>query len=81
MVATWDDSETESDEEVDTANICFIVNGDDPSKVSLETSLNDDDLTIDEGDRFFKELQERYELSKIKNKKLRKENYFFKKQA
>ena len=35
MVATWDDSETESEEEVDTANICFMAKGDEASKVNL----------------------------------------------
>jgi len=65
MVATWDDSETESKEKVDTANICFMANRDEVSKVTFESSLDEDDLTMDELERFFKELQEQYENFKI----------------
>jgi len=43
-VATWDDSETEYDEEVDTTNVCFMANGDNPTMVSQETSLDNDEL-------------------------------------
>ena len=45
MVVTCDDSETESEEKVDTTNVCFLTNGDEVSKVTLETSLDEDDLT------------------------------------
>ena len=48
MVATWDDSETESKEEIDTAHMCFMAHGDEASKVNLENSLEDDDLTMNE---------------------------------
>jgi len=51
-----------------------MANGDDPTKVSLKTSLNDDELTMDELAHSFEKLQNRYELSNIQNKKLRKEN-------
>ena len=53
MVATWDDSETESEEEIDTAHMCFMAHGDDAFKVYLENSLNDEDLTMDELAHFF----------------------------
>ena len=45
MVATWDDLETESEEEIDTAHMCFMVHGDEAYKVNLENSLEDEDLT------------------------------------
>jgi len=48
MVATWDDSETDSEEEIDVAHVCFMANGEETSMVNLEISLEDDDLTIDE---------------------------------
>ena len=33
MKATWDDSEVEPEEKVDTANMCFMTQGDNASKV------------------------------------------------
>ena len=48
MVATWDDSETDSEEKIDVAHVCFMANGEEASKVNLETSLEDNDLTMDE---------------------------------
>ena len=74
MVATWDDLETESEEEIDTAHMCFMAHGDEASKVNLENSLEDDDLTMDELVQFFEELQNIYEISLAQNKKLKKEN-------
>ena len=47
MVATWDDTESESEEEIDAAHMCFMAQGEDATKVYLENSL-DDDLTMDE---------------------------------
>jgi len=47
MVATWDDSETESKEEIDAAHVCFMANGEEASMV-IETSLEDNDLTMNE---------------------------------
>ena len=35
LKASWDNSESESDEEVDTVNVCFMSHGDDSTKVSL----------------------------------------------
>ena len=58
-MATQDDSETEPEEEVYTANVCFMENGDEASKVNFETFLEEVDLTMDELVRFFEELQER----------------------
>ena len=79
MVSTWDDSKSESEEEVDIANMCFMVNDEHLATVNLELELEDCDLTMNELVSIFEELQERYELSKIQNKKLRKENIFFEK--
>ena len=67
-----DDSETEFEEEIDTAHMCFMAHGD--AKVNLENSLEDEDLTIDELAQFFEELQNRYEISLSQNKKLKMEN-------
>ena len=53
MVATWDDSESESEEENDAAHMCFMAHGEDASKVTLENSIDDDDLTMDELAHFF----------------------------
>ena len=74
MVATWDDSETDSEEEIDVAHVWFMTNGEEASMVNLETSLEDNDLTMDELAQFFEELQNRYEISLSQNKKLKKEN-------
>ena len=54
--------------------MCFMAHGDDASKVCLENSLDDEDLTMDELAHFFEELQSRYEISLAQNKKLKKEN-------
>ena len=51
MKATWNDSESDSKEEVNAANVCFMAHGDDPTKVYLETSLDNDELAT-----FFEEL-------------------------
>ena len=68
MVATWDDSETEPEEEVDTENVCFMTNRDEATNVTIQDSL-DDDLSIDELARFFfDELLEIYEILKVQNK-------------
>ena len=48
MVATWDDLETESEEEIDAVHVCFITNREEASIVNLEISLEDNDLTMDE---------------------------------
>jgi len=34
MVATWDDSKTESEEEIDIAHVCFMANEEETSKVN-----------------------------------------------
>jgi len=78
MVATWDDSETDFEEEIDAAHVCFMANGEETSMVNLETSLEDDDLTMDELAQVFEELQNRYEISLAQNKKLKKKNDFLK---
>ena len=57
MVATWDDSEIESDEEdIDTTNVCFMTNEEKSTKVTFKPSLDDDELTIYELAHFFEEL-------------------------
>ena len=53
LKATWDDSESDSDEEIYSANVCFMAHRDDPTKVSLETTLDDDELSMNELATFF----------------------------
>jgi len=60
--ATWD-SESESYEEVDTTNICFMTNDNTP-KVTFEPSLDDCELTLDELGEIFKELSNNYDFLK-----------------
>jgi len=73
MKATWDDdSESDSSEDVDTANVCFMAHGDDPTNISLEASVDNNDLIIDELANFFEELQERYDLLKVQNNNWKK---------
>ena len=55
-MTTWDDSETESEEENDTAHVCYMANGEETFKVTLDTSLEDDELTMDELAQIFEEL-------------------------
>ena len=74
MVATWDDSKTNSEEEIDATHVCFMANGGETFMVNLETSLEDDDLTMDELAQVFEELQNKYEISLAQNKKLKKKN-------
>ena len=56
MVATWDDSETDSEEDIDAAHACFMANGEEASVVNLETSFEDNDLLMDEFAQLFEEL-------------------------
>ena len=44
------------------------------SKVNLENSLEDEDLTMDKLAQVLEELQSRYEIPLAQNKKLKKEN-------
>ena len=53
MVATWDDLETDSEEEIAVAHVCFMENGEETSMINLETSLEDNDLTMDELAQYF----------------------------
>ena len=78
MTATWDDSETDSEEEIDAAHVFFMENGEKTYMVNIETSLEDDDLTMDELAQVFEELQNRYKISLAQNKKLKKKNDFLK---
>ena len=58
MMATWDDSEIDSnEEEIDTANVCFTANEKESNKVTSGPTLDDDKLTMNELAIFFEELQ------------------------
>ena len=76
MLATQDDSKTDSKEEIDVAHVCFMASGEEVSMVNFETSLEDNDLTIDELAQFFEKLQNRYEISLAQNKKLKRKMMF-----
>jgi len=39
--ATWDDSESDSEEDVDSTNVCFMAQGETSSKVTSEPTLDD----------------------------------------
>ena len=75
-MVTWDVSESKFEEDMDVGNMCFMAIDDNLTKVNPKPHLDDDKLTMDELANFFEELQETYELSKVQNKKLRKENEF-----
>ena len=62
LKATWH-SESESDEEVDTANVYFMANDNTP-KVTFEPSLDDYELTIEELGEAFEELSNNYDFLK-----------------
>jgi len=51
-----------------------MVNGEETSKVTLDTSLDGDELTMDELAQYFKELKSRYEILLLQNKSLKKKN-------
>ena len=72
IVATWDDSETESKEEINTIHVCFMANREETSKINFETSLDEDDLTMDELARFFGRITSPNKISIVQNKKLKK---------
>jgi len=69
LKATWD-SESESDEEVDTANMCFMAN-ESTSKVTPDTSIYCE-LSIDELGETFEELSHNYDFLKKKYLKMKK---------
>ena len=71
--STSDDSESESKEEVDVANMCFMVQSDVTHKVKSESTLDDAELTFDDLALAFEDLQEQYRLLKIKHIKLKKD--------
>jgi len=65
MKATWD-SESGPDEEVDTANMCFMTNENTPN-VTLESTLDEYELSIDELDETLEELSNNYDFLKKKH--------------
>jgi len=62
LKATWD-SESESEKEVDTANVCFMTNDNTP-KVISKPCLDGCDLTMDELGDAFVELSNNYDFLK-----------------
>jgi len=59
---SWD-SESESEKEVDTINVCFMDNDNAP-KITLETTLDDYDLSMDELGETFEKLSNNYDFLK-----------------
>jgi len=58
LKVTWD-SESETDEEVDTTHVCFMANDNTP-KVTSEPSLDDCELIMDEMGETFEESSNNY---------------------
>ena len=48
MKATWDDSESGSAEDDDTANVCIMAQSDYTHKIQSEPTLYDAELTFDD---------------------------------
>ena len=69
------DSESEFEEEMDTANVYFMANDNTP-KVTFEPSLDDCELTMDELGEVFEELSNNYDFLKKKYLKLKKMKLF-----
>jgi len=76
LKSTWD-SESESEEEVNTANMCFMVKNNTP-KVTSKLSLDECELTMDELGEAFEELSNNYDFLKKKYLKMRKKIKIFK---
>ena len=72
LKASWD-SESETDEEVDTVHVCFMANDNIP-KVTSESLLDDCELTMDELSETFEESSNNYDFLKKKYLRLKKEN-------
>jgi len=63
------------DDGSDTSNTCYIVQGDDPLEVYFESELEEDiDKPYDELASFCQKRLKKYDLLKIENEKLKKEN-------
>ena len=71
--ATWDDIESDSEEEIVVANVCFMAHRDNSNKITSELNLDDSELSMDELAMAFEELQSKYDLLRVNNTKLRKE--------
>ena len=63
LKTTWD-SESESDEEVNTAHMCFMANKN-TNKVIPKSSIEDCELSMDELGEAFEELSHNYVLTEI----------------
>jgi len=72
MNATWDDSESDSEKDVDKANVCFMVNEENSPKVTSKPTLDDSELTLDELGFAFQKLDGKYISVKFQYAKLRK---------
>ena len=72
LKGTWD-SESETDDELDTAYVCFMANDNTP-KVTFEPSLDDNELTMNELGEAFEELSNNYDFLKKKYLKIKKKN-------
>ena len=67
------DSESESDEKIDIAHMCFMTN-ESTSKVTPELSIEDCELSIDELGEAFEELSQNYDFLKKEIFKMKKKN-------
>jgi len=64
LKARWD-LESEFEEELDTAHVCFMVN-ENTSKVTSESHLDECELSMDELGEAFEELSNNYDFLKMK---------------
>ena len=71
---SYRDSQSESEEEVDKANVRIMANDNTP-KVTSKPSLDDYELTMDELGEAFEELSHNYDFLKKKYLKMKKMNF------
>ena len=72
LKAIWD-SGSESDEEIDTAHMCFMAK-ENTNKVTPKSSIDNCELSMDELGEAFEELSQNYDFLKKKYLKMKKEN-------
>ena len=69
---------SDSDDGRTTSNMCYMVQGDAPLEVNSESELDEDDnIPYDDLALLCKMLLKKYDLLKVENEKLKKENNTF----
>jgi len=63
---------SDSDDESDASNLCYMVQGDNPLEVNSESELDEDvDMSYDDLASFYQQLLEKYDLLKKNHKRLK----------